>query len=48
MDPAIEQASLKFISDDDFVESRAFVQFLCKTNIAIFEAKCNKLKAENP
>lgn len=39
LDPIVEQASHEFISDDNFVKSRAFYQFSWRTNIGLFEER---------
>lgn len=48
MDPVIYQAAQTFMSDNSFIKSRAFLQFLWKRNFVAFEAKCKKLKVEQP
>jgi hypothetical protein len=48
LDPVIEQASHHFLSDDSFVKSRAFHQFVLCKNIGKYEERCNKLRIENP
>ena len=48
IDPIIAQESQNFIDDENFVKSRAFVQFLWRNNIGNFEAKCKTIKIEKP
>ena len=48
LDPIIEQANHEFISDDKFVQSRAFYQFSWRRNIKFFKETCNKMKRKNP
>ena len=48
LDPILEQASQKILSDDSFVKSRAFHQFSWRENMHIFEEKCKNMKAEHP
>ena len=40
IDPIMEQATSKFLDDENFVNSRAFIQFLWRSNIENFEEKC--------
>ena len=40
IDPIISQAYDQFISDNDFVKSRAFKQFLWQINMHNFQLKC--------
>ena len=47
LDPVMEQASHEFLSDDNFVKSRAFYQFSWRSNMGKFEERCNKLKSEH-
>ena len=46
MDPIMNQTTKKLVCDDDFVNSRAFIQFLWRTNISNFEEKCDKIKSK--
>ena len=48
LDPVLEQASHQFLSDDNFVESRAFHQFVWRENMSNLEERCKKLKIEHP
>ena len=48
IDPIIGQAYDQFISNDDFVKSRAFKQFLWRINMHNFQLRCKKIKAEQP
>ena len=48
IDPIVAQASERFINDENFVKSRAFVQFLWRLNIGNFERTCEKIKADQP
>ena len=48
LDPVLEQASHQFLSDDNFIKSRAFQQFAWRVSMNIFEEKCKKLKTEHP
>ena len=48
IDPLVSQASEKFLNDDNFVKSRAFAQFLWRSNIGNFEKTCKRIKAEHP
>ena len=48
IDLIISQAFDQFIFDDDFVKSRAFKQFLWRTNMHSFQLKSQKIKAEQP
>ena len=48
MDSVVYQATQNFMSDDSFVKSRAFLQFLWKRNLPLFESQCKKKKAEQP
>lgn len=45
--PVMEQGNHQFLSDDSFVNSRAFHQFAWRKNIGKYEERCNKLKAEH-
>ena len=47
LDLVMEQASHEFLSDDNFVKSRAFYQFAWRSNIGRFDEGCNKLKSEH-
>ena len=44
----MEQASQQFLSDDVFVKSRDFHQFVWKANMHIFEERCKNMKTEHP
>ena len=48
LNPRLEQVSQKFLLDDKFVKSRAFCQFVWRTNMIKFEERCNKLRIEHP
>ena len=48
MDPVLEQASQHFLSDNNFVRSRAFHQFAWRVNMHIFEQRCNNMRTEHP
>ena len=48
IDPIIGQAYDQFISDNDFVKSKAFKQFLWRTNMHNFQLKYKKIKAKQP
>ena len=48
LDPVLEQASQQFFSDDVFVKSRAFDQFVWKENMHIFEERCKNMKIKHP
>ena len=48
LDHVLEQASQQFLSDDCFVKSRAFHQFVQRENMNNFEERCKKLKVEHP
>ena len=48
LDPVLEQASHQFLTDDNFVKSRAFQQFAWRVSMSIFEEKCRKMKTEHP
>ena len=48
IDPVIHQDFNKFLSDDDFVKSREFLQFFWRINIQNFEVRCKKMKIEKP
>ena len=48
LDPILEQASQQFLSDDNFVKSRAFHQFSWRENMHIFEERCRNMKADHP
>jgi hypothetical protein len=48
LDPILEQASQHFLSDDNFVKSRAFLQFSWRANMNTFEERCMKMKEEHP
>ena len=47
LDLVLEQASQQFLSDDVFVKSRAFQQFVWKENMHIFEERCKNVKTEH-
>ena len=47
LDPMVEQARPEFLSDDNFIKSRAFYKFSQRTNIENFEEICNKRKVEH-
>lgn len=48
IDLVIHQIIETFMSENDFVKSRAFLQFLWRSNLQIFQAKCKKIKVEQP
>lgn len=48
IDPIVEQEKRKYLEDEDFVKSRAFIQFLWHNIIENFEARCKKIKAKKP
>lgn len=48
LDLVLEQTNHEFLSDDNFVKSRAFYQFSWRNNIEKFEEICNKRKAKHP
>ena len=44
LDPILEQATQQFLSDDNFVKSRAFHQFSWRANMSNFEEICRNMK----
>lgn len=48
IDPIVEKIARKFLVDEFFVKSRTFIQFFSRNNIELFEAKCKKVKIEQP
>lgn len=42
LDAVVEQASHEFLSNDNFVKSKAFYQFAWRTNIENFEERCKR------
>ena len=48
IDLILEKESKKLLDDESFFKSRAFIQFLWRNNIEIFQAKCKRTKVEKP
>lgn len=44
LDPLTQQASDKFLFDDNFVKEREFLQFLWRIHIGEFKNKCQQKK----